>query len=146
MEDKAKITVGVVKVDRDLVHTCNKKRESALKMIDFENIHTHTHLLRVRASACLEQDPGLSSYAGFNCQDNNYDSDVHNTVDDEELPEKSQSGKMFGLCHRGRALGCEGTRVDLRKKKPALYGRQAPPTSCSSPRLAEMNALLWARY
>lgn len=79
-------------------------------MIDFEkHPHTHTHLLRVRASACLEQNLDSLCYAGFNCQDNNYDSDVHNTVDDEELSEKSQSGKMFGLCHRGRALGCEGT-------------------------------------
>ena len=74
----------------------NKKGESALKMImilknTHTHTHTHTHLLRVRSSTCLGQNLDSLCYAGFNCQDNNYDGDVQNTVDDEELSEKSES-------------------------------------------------------
>ena len=102
-----------VKVERDLVHMCITRRGSRhRKWLWFWKIHTHTHthtyLLRVRSSTCLGQNLDSLGYAGFNCQDNNYDGDVQNTVDDEELSEKSESWKMFGLCHRGRDLGREG--------------------------------------
>lgn len=104
-----------------------------------KNSNTHTHLLRVRSPTCLGQNLDPLCYAGLNHQDNNYDGNEHNTVDDEEGSETSESWKMFGLYHRGRALG-RGDTSGFVKEKSALRGccllKSVPP-----PRQQKWNAL-----